>query len=49
MDVVPSLEGQFDIVFIDADKRNYLNYLDMVRPVGPQRRCSAIGQRIVER
>lgn len=33
MDVVPSLEGQFDIVFIDADKRNYLNYLDMCAPL----------------
>lgn len=33
MEVVPSLEGPFDIVFIDADKRNYLNYLDMCAPL----------------
>ena len=25
--IIPTLEDQFDIVFIDADKRNYLNYL----------------------
>ena len=30
MDVVPKLEEQFDIVFIDADKRNYAAYYDLV-------------------
>ncbi len=30
MEIVPTLEEQFDLVFIDADKRNYGNYYDMV-------------------
>lgn len=30
MDVVSDLEDQFDLVFIDADKRNYKNYYDMI-------------------
>ena len=37
-EIIPMLEDQFDIVFIDADKRNYLNYyqlvFDKVRPGG---------------
>ena len=32
MDVIPSLDGEFDIVFIDADKSNYLNYYQLVLP-----------------
>ncbi len=28
--IIPTLEDQFDIVFIDADKRNYLNYYHLV-------------------
>ncbi|MBR1426559.1 MAG: O-methyltransferase [Paludibacteraceae bacterium] len=28
--VVPTLEGAFDMVFIDADKREYCEYLDLV-------------------
>lgn len=28
--IIPTLEDQFDIVFIDADKRNYLNYYELV-------------------
>jgi caffeoyl-CoA O-methyltransferase len=32
LDTVESLEGQFDLVFIDADKGNYLNYYEAVLP-----------------
>lgn len=30
MEVVPGLKREFDIVFIDADKGNYINYYNMV-------------------
>lgn len=30
MQLVPELKRQFDIVFIDADKSNYINYYNMV-------------------
>ena len=30
MTLIPSLEGYFDLVFIDADKKNYLNYYNLV-------------------
>ncbi len=30
--IVPSLEYEYDLVFIDADKKNYLNYFEMVLP-----------------
>jgi len=30
LEVIPRIEGRFDLVFIDADKSNYTNYLDMV-------------------
>ena len=32
MELVPKLEGPFDLVFIDADKQNYLNYYEMILP-----------------
>lgn len=32
MDIIPSLGGNFDLVFIDADKENYANYLELVLP-----------------
>jgi predicted O-methyltransferase YrrM len=38
LDIIPNIDGPFDLVFIDADKNNYLNYynlvLDKVRPGG---------------
>ncbi|MDX2361736.1 MAG: class I SAM-dependent methyltransferase [Crocinitomicaceae bacterium] len=30
MEIVPSMKREFDLVFIDADKSNYLNYYNMV-------------------
>ncbi len=30
MDIVPTIEGNFDLVYLDADKDNYANYYDMV-------------------
>lgn len=38
LSVIPTIKGQFDMVFIDADKKNYSNYYDLifdqVRPGG---------------
>lgn len=30
LDIVPGLDGDFDLVFIDADKTNYANYYDLL-------------------
>lgn len=32
LDIIPKLTMSFDLVFIDADKTNYSNYLDIVIP-----------------
>lgn len=32
LDIVPKLDKTFDIIFIDAEKKDYLNYLDVVLP-----------------
>lgn len=38
LDIIPTLETTFDLVFIDADKRNYINYfhaiIDKMNPNG---------------
>jgi predicted O-methyltransferase YrrM len=38
LDIIPSMEMIFDLVFIDADKENYLNYfnciIDKIKPGG---------------
>lgn len=32
LETIPTLEGPFDLVFMDADKENYSNYYDLVLP-----------------
>lgn len=32
LEIIPTLDYPFDLVFIDADKGNYLNYLDIIVP-----------------
>jgi caffeoyl-CoA O-methyltransferase len=32
LETIPSLDGEFDMVFIDADKENYSNYWDLCVP-----------------
>jgi len=33
LDIIPTLNKKFDLVFIDADKENYLNYFEMIVPL----------------
>ena len=30
IDIIPTIDTKFDLVFIDADKSNYLNYFDLI-------------------
>lgn len=30
--IIPNLKEEYDLVFLDADKKNYLNYLDLLLP-----------------
>jgi len=32
LDIIPTLDKTFDLVFIDADKKNYPNYLKLILP-----------------
>ena len=32
LDIIPTLEAKFDLVFIDADKENYINYFELIVP-----------------
>jgi predicted O-methyltransferase YrrM len=32
IDIIPGLDLKFDLVFIDADKENYINYFEMIVP-----------------
>ncbi|MBA4277728.1 O-methyltransferase [Flavobacterium sp.] len=32
IDIIPTLELKFDLVFIDADKENYINYFELIVP-----------------
>jgi caffeoyl-CoA O-methyltransferase len=32
IDIIPSMDLKFDLVFIDADKENYINYFEMIVP-----------------
>jgi predicted O-methyltransferase YrrM len=33
LDIIPGLNKKFDLVFIDADKENYINYFEMIVPL----------------
>ena len=33
IDIIPTLEIKFDLVFIDADKENYINYFHLIVPM----------------
>lgn len=36
LDVIPSLKESFDLVFLDADKKNYVRYFELIIPKLPK-------------
>ena len=32
IDIIPTIQSKFDLVFIDADKENYINYFELILP-----------------
>lgn len=32
LDIIPTLDKKYDLVFIDADKENYINYFNLILP-----------------
>jgi caffeoyl-CoA O-methyltransferase len=32
LDIIPTIDTKFDLVFIDADKENYVNYFELIVP-----------------
>lgn len=35
LNIIPQINKKFDLVFIDADKENYLNYFELIVPMMP--------------
>ena len=33
LDIIPTLNKKYDLVFIDADKENYINYFNLIVPI----------------
>jgi len=33
IEIIPKLNDKYDLIFLDADKKNYLNYLDLLIPL----------------
>ena len=33
MEILPKLKDKYDLIFLDADKKNYLNYLNLIVPL----------------
>jgi caffeoyl-CoA O-methyltransferase len=33
LEIIPTLNTKFDLVFIDADKENYINYFELIVPI----------------
>ena len=31
-EIIPTIEGDFDLVFVDANKRHYLDYYNLILP-----------------
>ena len=36
LEIIPTLDKKYDLVFIDADKENYINYFNMIVPMMSQ-------------